>query len=138
MLDSTLPQSESRSWLTRLFDPISYPRGVLVTFFGAFWTLIMSVVVVFVAGVIRPRWILDFFIDYGWCLPILTFSGVRTEVRGRDNVGLKGKGCLLLFNHSSYFDIPVLYMYFPRSFRFGAKIELFKIPLFGWAMRLCG
>jgi 1-acyl-sn-glycerol-3-phosphate acyltransferase len=35
-------------------------------------------------------------------------------------------------------DIPVLYAYFPRSFRFGAKIELFKIPFFGKAMELCG
>ena len=35
-------------------------------------------------------------------------------------------------------DIPVLYHYFPRSFRFGAKIELFKIPFFGRAMRNVG
>ncbi|MBX3022708.1 MAG: 1-acyl-sn-glycerol-3-phosphate acyltransferase [Bdellovibrionales bacterium] len=121
-----------------MLDLLSYPRGILVTFVGALWTAVMSFVIVFVAGVIRHRRVVDFFIDYIWSHPLLLMSGVKVERRGAENVAGTPKGCLLLFNHSSHFDIPVLYAYFPRSFRFGAKIELFKIPVFGWAMKLCG
>jgi 1-acyl-sn-glycerol-3-phosphate acyltransferase len=64
--------------------------------------------------------------------------GIDVEVRGEEFVRKDGKGFLILFNHSSLLDIPVLYGFFPRPFQFGAKVELFKIPLFGKAMELCG
>lgn len=138
MTEHTLPQQQPRTGFVRVLDWLSYPRGILLTFAGALWTFIMSIVIVFVAGVIRHRRVVDFFINFGWSHPLLLMSGVKVERRGAENVSTTGKGCLLLFNHSSHFDIPVLYAYFPRSFRFGAKIELFKIPIFGWAMKLCG
>lgn len=124
--------------MKQVLDWLSYPRSVVATFLGLIWTAIMAFVIVFVAAVIRNRTVLDFFIDYGWSHPILKIGGVKVDLRGAENVDEKKQGCLLLFNHSSYFDIPVLYAYFPRTFRFGAKIELFKIPVFGLAMRLCG
>lgn len=138
MLNASVQDAPSPSWFGRFLNLLSYPRGILVTFLGALWTAVMSVVVVLVAGLIRHRRVVDVFIDYMWCMPLLIMSGVKVDVRGREQVSKKGKGYLLLFNHSSHFDIPVLYAYYPRSFRFGAKIELFKIPLFGWAMKLCG
>jgi 1-acyl-sn-glycerol-3-phosphate acyltransferase len=73
-----------------------------------------------------------------WSLPIILLAGVQVEVRGIEHVRKTGKGFLLLFNHTSLLDIPILFGYFPRSFRFGAKIELFKIPFFGADMRACG
>jgi 1-acyl-sn-glycerol-3-phosphate acyltransferase len=116
---------------------LSYPRGVFATLFGIVWTLIMSVVVVFLAGVIRRRGPVDRAIII-WSMPIIFLAGVKVEMRGGDLVRPDGKGFLILFNHSSLMDIPILYAYFPRSFRFGAKIELFKIPFFGKVMELCG
>ncbi|MBC7458307.1 MAG: 1-acyl-sn-glycerol-3-phosphate acyltransferase [Bdellovibrionaceae bacterium] len=47
------------------------------------------------------------------------------------------QGCVFLFNHSSFFDIFALAGAIP-DVRFGAKIELFSIPLFGSAMKSAG
>lgn len=46
-------------------------------------------------------------------------------------------GAILLFNHRSFFDIFALSRFFPQI-RYGAKIELFSIPIFGYAMRAVG
>ncbi len=48
-----------------------------------------------------------------------------------------GKSCLYVFNHTSFFDIFAMHS-FNGFFRFGAKIELFSIPIFGYAMRKSG
>jgi len=42
---------------------------------------------------------------------------------------------VLVANHNSFIDILVLY-YLPLHFKWVAKDSLFKIPLFGWNMRL--
>ena len=118
--------------------PLTYVRGFIVTVFGIIHTFIMSILVVLTAGLTRSRRLVDFMIIWLWSMPIIIFSGTRVEVRGADQFGDSPLGFLILFNHSSLMDIPVLYSYFPRSFRFGAKIELFKIPFFGKAMEVCG
>lgn len=121
-----------------LLNLLSYVRGIFVTLFGALHTAFMSVFMVILAATVRSRRIVDFAIIYIWSLPLVKAAMVEVEVRGAGHVKEDGKGFLILFNHSSLMDIPILYAYFPRSFRFGAKIELFKIPFFGKAMELCG
>ncbi len=61
--------------------------------------------------------------------------GITYKVHNKEKI--PSEGCLFLFNHSSYFDIFVLVAAF-RYLRFGAKIELFKIPFFGPAIRRAG
>ncbi len=63
--------------------------------------------------------------------------GVKTRVRGRENFPADSQGALIIFNHSSFFDIFALAKSFPQL-RFGAKSELFRIPIFGFAMRRIG
>lgn len=47
-----------------------------------------------------------------------------------------GRGYVFMFNHQSHLDIPVLYATLPaQTIRFVAKTELFKIPLWGMALR---
>ena len=41
-------------------------------------------------------------------------------------------------NHESALDIWAVFVAIPRSFRFIAKEELFRLPLFGWYLRLGG
>ena len=41
---------------------------------------------------------------------------------------------LVVCNHQSYFDIPVMFAVFPISLRFVAKAELRSVPIFGRAM----
>lgn len=45
---------------------------------------------------------------------------------------------VFLVNHQSLYDIPALLAAIPEPSRFLAKRSLFRIPLFGWAMRLAG
>src|SRR5210317_685359 len=54
-----------------------------------------------------------------------------------DNLPLDAP-CILMPIHQSNFDIPVLLGRLPVQFRWLAKAELFKIPIFGRGMRGCG
>ncbi len=120
-----------------VLDPLSYIRGPLVTVFGGIFTLLQSAVVILTAAVFRTRKAIDFACVTMWAKPMLWISGVELEIRGTENLNGAGKGFLILFSHSSNFDIPVLFR-LPHSFRFAAKIELFKVPFFGRAMAMCG
>lgn len=71
-----------------------------------------------------------------WPRPFLFLNGVDVEFRTKAE--LPRKGFLYAFNHASYIDIFVMFACLPRTPRFGAKIELFKIPIFGGAMRAVG
>lgn len=119
-------------------DLLSYPRGVIATLFGIFHTLWMSIFIILLSFLIKDRKRIDWFINTVWCRSMLWMGGVDLDIRGAELVSGSKKGYLLLFNHSSLIDIPVLCASFPRTFRFGAKIELFRIPFFGRVMRMCG
>lgn len=45
---------------------------------------------------------------------------------------------VVMSNHRSVYDIPVLFQAFPRTLRMVTKTELFKIPVWGPAMRAAG
>lgn len=121
-----------------ILDALSYPRGIVVSLFGLVHTFIMSIVILCMAAMIKTREVIDWAIINLWSMPLILASNIKVITRGGENVNKTGKGFLIVFNHSSLMDIPILYAYFPHSFRFGAKIELFKIPFFGKAMELCG
>jgi len=63
----------------------------------------------------------------GW---LLKANGIRAEVEGADR--LRGQGaCVLVSNHLSLADTPLLYAYLPLEFRFIAKASLFRAPIVG-------
>ena len=69
---------------------------------------------------------------------IMFFScGVKVTVTGLENVA-KNQSYIVVSNHQSHFDIPVVTSCLPLSVRMIAKKELFRIPVFGWAMYLAG
>lgn len=72
-----------------------------------------------------------------WAKCILVASGIKVTVKGRSNIDSAGY-YIYMSNHLSNFDIPVLLAYLPVQFRWLAKAELFKIPLFGYAMQRAG
>ncbi|MEZ4598350.1 MAG: lysophospholipid acyltransferase family protein [Syntrophotaleaceae bacterium] len=72
-----------------------------------------------------------------WGKVSLFLAGVRLTVRGRENLSAPGPK-VYMANHVSNFDILALYAGLPGQFRWLAKAELFKIPLFGFAMRRAG
>ena len=76
------------------------------------------------------------FISYYWNRIVLFLSGVEVVSGGVEH--LPKEGCLFVFNHRSYYDVPGLGIAFKKTFRYGAKSELFKIPFFGWALKWFG
>lgn len=64
-------------------------------------------------------------------------AGVRLTVVGLDNVDTD-RSYVVVSNHLSGFDIMAHFAGLPIPIRFLAKTELFKIPIFGRAMRSIG
>jgi len=99
-------------------------------------TIVMATVVILVALFSRngntPH-----LVARAWAKSILFVSGIHVHVNGLENLNVGGS-CILMPNHQSNFDIPVLLGCLPVQFRWLAKAELFKIPIFGRGMRGCG
>lgn len=118
---------------TVLHKWFSYPFALIATIAGAVLTIAFSAAALIGVVITRGsgRWA-DFII-YAWARTMGALFRIRLEVEGNHN--LPSEGCLFLFNHNSMIDIIVFYLAIRKSARFGAKIELFKIPIFGAAMR---
>ena len=76
---------------------------------------------------LAPRW---------WSKIVLFATGVRVTTHCAERVH-DGKPHIYVSNHMSWYDIPALASFLPRT-KFVAKAELFKIPVFGAAMRAVG
>jgi 1-acyl-sn-glycerol-3-phosphate acyltransferase len=72
-----------------------------------------------------------------WGRSILWVSGIRTATSGF-TYQMQRQSYIYMTNHQSNFDIPVLYGALPVQFRWLAKAELFRIPIFGRGMRGAG
>ncbi len=72
-----------------------------------------------------------------WARGILYVSRIRVKVNGLNQID-PSQSYVYMSNHQSNFDIPVLLAHLPVQFRWLAKAELFKIPLFGRAMQGAG
>jgi 1-acyl-sn-glycerol-3-phosphate acyltransferase len=72
-----------------------------------------------------------------WAKCILAASNITVTVKGLSHLNPNGS-YIYMPNHMSNFDIPVLQAYLPVQFRWLAKAELFKIPIFGYAMERAG
>lgn len=66
---------------------------------------------------------------WSWIFSMLTF--IRYDFYGRENFR-KGQSYIYVSNHTSFLDIPGLWMIIPGEKKPLAKKELLKIPVFGW------
>jgi 1-acyl-sn-glycerol-3-phosphate acyltransferase len=71
-----------------------------------------------------------------WAKSILAAAGVRPLVVGLENV--PESNCVYVSNHQSHFDVLMIVAHIHRHIRFVAKAELYKIPLFGSALKATG
>jgi len=69
-----------------------------------------------------------------WGVHMCRTCGVTVSVRSGEHVDWDSP-LIVMANHQSHFDIPVIYAALPRSFGMLAKKELFRVPVFGAAMR---
>lgn len=68
---------------------------------------------------------------------ILFAAGADVEVKIKGDID-KSKDYIIVSNHLSYLDIPVLMKSVPKNIRFVYKKSLTMIPVFGWALYLGG
>jgi 1-acyl-sn-glycerol-3-phosphate acyltransferase len=113
---------------------LSYPRSLIGIILFPIHTIICSTSLVLANLIFRNRKIEDMIVLI-WTRGACWLFGVKVEVQGLEN--RPQGGFIYVFNHTSFFDIFAMNG-FLGSFRFGAKIELFRIPIFGWAMRRAG
>jgi len=71
-----------------------------------------------------------------WGKNFIRIGGWEVRVGGLEH--LPSGGAILVANHQSLVDIPLVVAAVPREVRFLAKRELGRIPLFGRAMRKAG
>jgi 1-acyl-sn-glycerol-3-phosphate acyltransferase len=72
-----------------------------------------------------------------WARLFCLIAGVRVTIEGADKLQPQ-TGYIYCANHLSQFDIFSFQGYFPLSFRWLAKEELFKVPFLGRAMTNAG
>ncbi len=72
-----------------------------------------------------------------WSWIVLKIAGVSIEIDGLDKLE-RGKSYVFISNHASLLDIPAVLYSLPFQLRFLAKKELYKIPVFGLALRMAG
>lgn len=91
--------------------------------------LLPGIILPFVIGD-RVSWIGGKFLWlWSWIFSMLTF--IRYDFYGRENFR-KGQSYIYVSNHTSFLDIPGLWMIIPGEKKPLAKKELLKIPVFGW------
>jgi 1-acyl-sn-glycerol-3-phosphate acyltransferase len=120
-----------------MLKPILYTLQTLVI---VLWTLLATVVIASMVIVF------SFFSRTGngphlfarfWANSILWVSRVRITITGAEKLD-PDRSYIYMPNHQSNADIPLLLGRLPVQFRWLAKAELFRIPIFGRAMRGVG
>ena len=112
-------------------------RGLTVLAAAPILTGLVSVVAIIMVVVFRASATAVQVVPRYWGRIIAWLSGVRVQFSGTGHLD-HGQPYIFAANHQSQFDIFVLQGYFDFDFRWLAKLELFKVPVFGYAMRLAG
>ncbi|MCL2778586.1 MAG: 1-acyl-sn-glycerol-3-phosphate acyltransferase [Polyangiaceae bacterium] len=71
---------------------------------------------------------------------VVANNKMTVQVHGRENIPREGsaKACVIMSNHASHYDVPILYYVLGGHMRMVAKKELFAMPILGRAMREAG
>jgi 1-acyl-sn-glycerol-3-phosphate acyltransferase len=106
--------------------------GLPVTAFYATWAVLASWVGIRYA----PHNVYDR-IMHDWAALLLRANGVTVSAEGLDRLD-PARSYVFVANHTSIVDIWALLVALPHSFRFVAKTELERVPVFGRAMESAG
>lgn len=73
-----------------------------------------------------------------WAHTLVRITRIQLQVSGHSH--FPTEPCIVMSNHQSLCDVPLLYAALPTGVRLRmiAKAELFKVPIWGRAMRLAG
>jgi 1-acyl-sn-glycerol-3-phosphate acyltransferase len=96
----------------------------------------LSLLVILASLVRAPHSVVDAIARF-WVRWLLRAAGARVHAFGTDHIA-PGRPQIIVANHVSYFDVPALASVLPKRFRFVAKRELTRIPLWGRAWQAAG
>ena len=111
-------------------------RTLWVWIFGTIATFALSSLVV-VGSLVRANEKLYSWIERTWGRVLIWAAGVHVQVEGMENLRLD-RPQIIASNHQSWYDVFALAANLPKKFRFVAKQELGKIPIFGRAWNTAG
>lgn len=69
-----------------------------------------------------------------WSKRVVAHAAIDLDVEGREHLA-PGRTFLVMSNHQSLYDVPVLFTILGGNLRMVAKKELFRVPIFGPAMK---
>ena len=99
-------------------------------------TLLLGMLVI-VASLFRVRGNVYWWASRTWSRWLVRASGCRVSVEGIENIALD-RPQVIASNHVSHVDVIAIAANIPKPFRFVAKKELARIPLFGTAWKAAG
>lgn len=78
----------------------------------------------------------NFFRHYrNWSKRVLWSSGIKLDIIGKENL-VPNQAYIYVTNHSSLFDIPIIFCVLEDKVRIIYKKELERVPIFGWGLKL--
>jgi len=108
-------------------------RSIIIVFWSIFWSIIGAV-----GAFLDPSGKFYSFLARDiWSPSVLWIGGIKVETKGKENIDVE-QPYVVVANHESQIDIPVLFSGLPIGMRFLAKRSLFFIPFFGWSMAVAG
>lgn len=120
-----------------LLKALSWVRSIVYTI----PLIILSTVIAGIAAIVSarfgPRGNFQDRCTRAWARTVLAVSGVRAEASGMEKLD-SSEAYVFISNHCSYMDPPIILACLRHPVRFVAKQSLFKIPIFGSAMRAFG
>jgi 1-acyl-sn-glycerol-3-phosphate acyltransferase len=108
-----------------------YLNALVITLFYGSWVVL--------ASVLKSRnsaWVCDNAARQ-WAASFIRSSGTTVRLVGVENLRRDGPQ-IIVSNHESWFDVFALAAFLPVRYRFVAKEELGRVPIFGRAWRTCG
>ncbi|MGC8748312.1 MAG: lysophospholipid acyltransferase family protein [Candidatus Kapaibacteriota bacterium] len=116
--------------MKRFFDFVSFPFRLLFVILITIFDSILGLLGMYSLG--KRYYKMGHY--RSWAKRLLFFAGVKVQAIGLENID-KNKSYVFVANHSSYFDIPSVFVALPNNVRIMYKKELEKIPVFGWFLK---
>ncbi len=129
-MENTAPLTGYKHWIYPIYQWVIYiPLCVLTTVIGA-------TIAVPVGWFVSPK-LANLHIAVVWAKILTRLAGVRVHVSGQENMN-PHQSYILVANHQSAFDIPVIYGYSKLDLRWVMKAEIKWIPFVAAGCRAIG